>query len=279
MGFIYWLAISLALSVNAGNASLSTQEQQATAAAPASTQEPTGVKVWVGRYGEFEEFISSAKIVRTKDVGTGVTHPKHAYFEPGGLAEGAAVKPLPPKRQQGYFESYKSEIAAYKVDRLLDMDMVPPTVERKVDGDMASVQLWVENTRMLKEVDQKKEHAPNVLKWNRQVYRQRAFDALIGNIDENATNILIDKDWTMVLIDHSRAFTNTTQIVFEKELTFIDRPFFDKMKALTEADLQREIGSLLEPGTLGPMLKRRDQIVQIFEKRAAEKGEAQVFLR
>ena len=31
-------------------------------------------------------------------------------------------------------ESYKAEIAAYKLDRMLDLHMVPPIVERKIDG-------------------------------------------------------------------------------------------------------------------------------------------------
>ena len=39
--------------------------------------------------------------------------------------------PGPPN---GYWESYKSEIAAYELDKLLGMDMVPPSVEKRVEG-------------------------------------------------------------------------------------------------------------------------------------------------
>ena len=45
--------------------------------------------------------------------------PDQAFFTPGGLAESAVVKILPPKLHKGYWESYKSEIAAYELDRLL----------------------------------------------------------------------------------------------------------------------------------------------------------------
>jgi hypothetical protein len=70
----------------------------------------------------------------------GILGPRHAYFKPGGLAAGANIKVLPPGRREGFFESYKSEIAAYKLDRMLDLNMVPPTVERRFDNKEASAQ-------------------------------------------------------------------------------------------------------------------------------------------
>ena len=45
-----------------------------------------------------------------------------------------AWKPLRPGYSKGFMESYKAEIAAYKLDRMLDMHMVPPIVERKHRG-------------------------------------------------------------------------------------------------------------------------------------------------
>ena len=84
-----------------------------------------------------------------------MTKPERGFFAPGGLAASAAVKHLPMGQRAGFWEAYKSEIAAYELDRLLGLDMVPPTVERRVGGDLASVQLWVEGCRVLKDVDQK----------------------------------------------------------------------------------------------------------------------------
>jgi hypothetical protein len=44
-------------------------------------------------------------------------------------------------------ESYKAEIAAYKLDRMLDMHMVPPIIERKIEGKNGAAVFWIENTR------------------------------------------------------------------------------------------------------------------------------------
>ena len=45
---------------------------------------------------------------------------------PGGPVARMAWRPLPPGVHRGFRESYKTEIAAYELDKLLKLDMVPP---------------------------------------------------------------------------------------------------------------------------------------------------------
>ena len=205
----------------------------------------------------------------------GVTKPKRAFFEPGGLARAAIVKHLPMGQRSGFWEAYKSEVAAYELDRMLGLDMVPVTVERRVGDDLASVQLWVEDSRLLKEVDQKL--CPRPIEWAKQVCRQRVFDNLVANIDRNAGNMLVDGEWNIILIDHSRAFA-ADRMPFEKEMTRIDRELFERLKALDQAGLMQRIRPwVLGDGPVKGLLKRRDKIVAHFEKLARERGEAAVF--
>jgi hypothetical protein len=118
-------------------------------------------RVWIGHYEEYEAFLWDAVILRVQDPKVGKT--------------GAT------KHADGFFESYKSEVAAYKLDRLLELNMVPPAVLRKYNGAPASMQLWTENTRMLTEVKARNLHAPDVEEYNRQVGRQKVFDDPVGN--------------------------------------------------------------------------------------------------
>jgi hypothetical protein len=245
------------------------------AAAPASQKAPAGAssKVWLGREQEFEEFLKTAPIERDESIPVGVTAPRHVFFAAGGLAAGAVFKPLPPGRSHGYFESYESEIAAYELDKLLDLGMVPPTVERKYKNQIGSLQLWIERLVRLKDKDPNQ--APNIPAWNRQVYRHRVFDALTANIDRNAGNLLLDPAWNLILVDHSRAFTR--DMTFPFALTHIDRPLLAKLRALDEASVRAHLGAFLFDGP-GPLLKRRELIVKHFDRLVKEKGEAAVLV-
>jgi hypothetical protein len=243
-------------------------------AASVSAPAASGSKTWLGRETEFEEFLKTAPISRIEEVPIGVTKPVRAYFEPGGLAASVVFKALRPGRSSGgFFESYKSEIAAYELDKLLGLGMVPPTVERRAKHDVGSAQLWVEDCVWLKTKDPNT--SGDIGRWNRQVYRHRVWDNLTGNIDRNEGNLLVDPNWNLILIDHSRAFTSTTKMPFP--MTRIDRPFYEKLKALTEDDLKAHLDGLLFDGPKS-LLKRRDLIVKHFEKLIKEKGEAAVLI-
>lgn len=244
-------------------------------ATPAVQAQPNGSKVWIGRYAEYEEFLRTAPIERIEKVPIGVTKPERGFFAPGGLAASAAIKHLPMGQRSGFWESYKSEIAAYQLDRLLGLDMVPPTVERRVGGELAAVVVWVEGCKHIKDVVQAT--CPRPMEWARQACRQRVFDNLMANIDDNAGNILVDGEWNMVLIDHSRAFA-VDKMPFEKEMIRVDRALFERLKALDEAGLMKNVRPwVLGDGAVRAILKRRDKIVAKLETLARERGELVVF--
>ncbi len=257
-----------------GSSLLAQQPALKPEAIPAQPISVEGSKVWLGREAEFEEFLRQARVERVQNVPVGVTKPRRAFVEPGGIAESFVFKNLMPSRKTGFWESYKSEIAAYELDKILGMGMVPPTVERKVNGETGSAQLWVEHCTLLRERDTTK--APDTAAWNRQVYRHRIWDNLTANIDRNQGNLLMDQAWNLILIDHSRAFT--TQMTMPFPMVKIDREFYDKLKALDEVTIKTRMGQWLFDGPK-PILKRRDKIIEHFDGMIAQYGEAAVFIK
>jgi hypothetical protein len=236
-------------------------------------QEAPSSLPWLASPDTIAEYIRGATIQKIENIPVGVTKPQRAILAPGGPVGSLVVKDLPPGRKSGYWESYRSEIAAYELDRILELNMVPPTVEKRVNGTVMSAQMFVDRCVWLKEL--KGQQAPDVAAWNRQVHRHRVFDNLVANIDRNAGNLLVYRtpQWHLVLVDHSRCFTNAKKMQFP--MTKIDRPLFDRLKALDKPMLEARLGRLIEG--IDSLLARRDAIVRHFEQLAATKGDAAVF--
>ena len=92
---------------------------------------------------EWEVFLKTADIVRSEDVGEGITKPKRFYLKKGDR-EARAVWKNVSGEPKGYPESWEHEIVAYRLDKLLGVNMVPPTVERTFRARSGSLQLWVD---------------------------------------------------------------------------------------------------------------------------------------
>ena len=219
-----------------------------------------------------------------KEIGVGVTRPNRAYLEPGGLFGSMAWKPIAPGMKNGFYESYRSEIAAYELDKLLGLGMIPPTVERDVDRKTGAAVMWASPTRSFKEMGGVPGQAgvagppgPRVAAFTREVIRAKMFDNLIANKDPNLGNWLVDSDWHLLLIDHSRSFTMMKTMVHKMDN--IDGPLWEKFKALDEATLKEKVGKWMGGGELRAILDRRDRMQQEIDKLVKTRGESAIFLK
>ncbi len=216
-------------------------------------------KTWVGHEAEWEQAIRETKVTKVETVPIGVTKPQRAWLEAGGPAGSFAWKVLPPKYMNGYMESYKAEIAAYKFDRMLDLHMVPPIVERAIDGKKGAAVLWVENTKGWSVERPPQGPEP---RWSIQLTRMKMFDQLIANIDRNQGNLIYDEDWHLFLIDHSRAFIDKKDLKNMAPLGRVDRQLWAKMEALTIDQLNQGLGDWVGDKEKKALLVRRDKMAE-----------------
>jgi hypothetical protein len=243
-----------------------------------ASDDAVGAKTWVGKAQEYEAYLKTAEIVKLEEVGLGVTHPRRAHLAPGGLFESLAGKQIRPGRYNGYWESYKSEIAAYEIDKLLGLDMVPPTVERRVEGELGAAVMWTSPVHSFHDMGGMPSPPPQYFdKWNREIVKAKMFDDLIGNSDPNLGNWLFDPEWNLILIDHSRALTSSKDRVHK--LTRVDGELWDKMLALTPESLTAAAGQWLDGGAIKGIIARRDEMKKDVDKLIAKSGEAAVIMR
>ena len=218
-----------------------------------STPEP-GAKIWVGRHQEIEEYLRTAECVSMKSLGSNFA--AQCALRPGGPITRMAWRSQPPGSSRGFSESYKTEIAAYELDKLLKMDMVPPTVERQLQDNMGAAQLWVEN--VVSATDPAVPEGANRAHWQSQLVRMAMFDSLIGNRARNQGNMLRDRAWNLILIDQSRAFgTDTTPLPTPD---VIDRGYWERIEKLTRKQLDAVLRPWLDDSQIGAILERRERM-------------------
>jgi hypothetical protein len=237
---------------------------------PQATAAPESSKVWEGREAAFEEFLRTAPVVKIEDVPIGVTKPRRAYLAPGGLCESFAWKVLPPGIHKGYWDSYKSEIAAYELDKVLGLGMVPPTVEREVNSSKGAAVVWVKNVRTWEEALR----SPKAPSWTRNVVRMKMWDNLVGNSDRNKGNILVDYTGNFFFIDHSRAFTTEKKLY--QELENIDMELWQRILALDAETVKARIGTWIGKNETKAIFQRRDRMQKQIDAILAKRGEAAI---
>jgi hypothetical protein len=235
---------------------------------------PHGVKSWIGRADEMEAYLKTADVDRMEGTSVGVTKPRHAFLKPGGPFSEMAWKVLPPGMYNGYHESYKTEVAAYEIDKLLELNMVPPTVERTVNGQTGAAVMWINGTKNFKELGGVPSPPARFIGlWNRELVDAKMFDDFIGNTDPNLGNWLVDSDWNIVLIDHSRSFDPAKTLTHE--LTRIDKALWERMLALTEDQVAASAaGRFLEKKEVHGMFERRAAMQKVVDKLVKTKGDA-----
>src|SRR5262245_25563239 len=199
------------------------------------------------------EFLQSSKIIQSRPIGRGVTESTRLTLSDGTTSHDAAFQTIDTRpsdedrrlmrRRAGelnFVDSYKYNVAAYELARVLGVDdMMPVTVERRLQGKIGSLTWWVDDMLMdAKERNKTNTQPPAVMEFQRQRMRMMVFAELVGDVDRNQGNILYTKDWHVVMIDFTRAFRLHHSVRDPKTLTSIQRALWERIQALTRDDVK-----------------------------------------
>ncbi len=224
---------------------------------------------------QLERFFRQAEVIETEEIGTGITKPLRVTQRMDGITRDAVFKHVDSEpdmqnrraysRKLDYADRNVFEIAAYRLDRMLDLQLIPVAVARNVDGKDGVLQDWV--TGAINERDRLEDDIAfeSHCKQYEQYRLRFVFDILIHNDDRNLTNILWHKeDFMLWFIDHTRAFRSPPRR--PKQLRNVDLRVSDQLRArlssLNEDNLTRELGDYLHPKQIESLLKRRDLILE-----------------
>lgn len=177
-------------------------------------------RLWDRPYGmsdaEIEDFLRTAPVTRIEELGEGVTRPLRLTLEQDGKVMQGVFKTVDTdpglestrrwSRAADRADRHIYDLVAYRLDRMLGLEMVPVAVERELDGQAGTLQYWLPNSFN----EGKRRERGTALQTGCSIAAQfnlmNVFDLLIFNVDRNLGNVLYDERHQVWLIDHSRAF-------------------------------------------------------------------------
>jgi hypothetical protein len=235
-----------------------------------------------------EQFLMNARITRMRDL-SGVTAPRRVTLELDGVTHDAVFKTVdrdePGITRDGdnnidvnFEDSWRTEVAAYQVDRIIGLGMVPATVERSHQGERGSLQFWVRS-----EMNEHQRATAGIIPPDQQAFAKQGlnlwlFDNLIHNVDRHPGNILITKEFRIILIDHSRSFRVSDRLPAPDYLQGFSRSVLAGLARLDRDVLRARIGKYVTNAQINAVLTRRDAILALARQRAAELGDEAVLL-
>lgn len=229
-----------------------------------------------------ERFLEQAEVTASSPLEAGITKSLRLTLELNGETRRAIFKSF-----NQTSDSWRREVAAYEMDKLLGFGMVPPTIKRKYRGRLGGLQLWVEGSPVASA------EVPHDLDaWRGQVSEMWLFDYLIGNIDRHLENAIMTPEQHLVLIDNSKAFQAYPQVLDSIDSavgatrasfwmieydssrarypTSYRKELVDRIHSLTRSDLKAAIGPYVDGPSRRSLLQRRDEILEVLARRSAE---------
>lgn len=249
---------------------------------------------WLGPEGQplpFEsdeqvvEFLRTARVVSQKELSGGINRPLKLRLEKDGVEANAIFRlvdvrlrraRLDGKLVADFHDSYIYECAAYHVSRMLGIDNVPPCVKRDIQRANGTVQLWVESATTEEGRRADGMEPPKLIHWLRQKQTMRLFDALIYNFDRNQGNMLIDSNWKLWFIDHTRSFRKSSVIENPQKIIWCEQEIWERLQSLDKKQLTKSLRGYLTSTHINYMIKRRDKLVDNLKARIDRMGEGAV---
>lgn len=231
---------------------------------------------------ELLRFLAEAPIVASKELETGINRTRKLTLEHDGLRVHAVFRTVDRTLRElsgatrpnrfVFRDSYRYEVAAYRLSRALGIHRVPPAVFRTVDGTKGSVQLWIENARTAGDAIAEGLALREPTKRHLQRQLMYGFDQLIFNFDRHLGNILYDQRNRMWFIDHTRSFKLLPQLAETNRPVLCDRDFCDGLRALDWKHAVELLDDALSRLEIDALMKRKRLLLRHFDQLIEEHG-------
>lgn len=225
------------------------------------------------------EFLRSARIESSEEFQGGINRLLRIQLEEDGIQRRAVFRDVFRHEMVGEWhfpDSFVSEVAAFELSRLLELDVVPATVRRSVGGRDGALQLWIEDAMTEAQRLERGLEAPALVRFEEQIEVMHVFDNLIGNTDRHAKNILIDRQWRVWLIDHTRSFSRNPVLMTPEPARRCSQTLWEKLHSLKAEEVHAHLQPLLGDEEVEALLERWKLVIEQLQERIDALGVEQV---
>jgi hypothetical protein len=179
-------------------------------------------------------------------------------------------------------DSYKYDIAAYELNKLLDLNIVPPTVEREVEGRKGSLALLIEKAITEETRRNNNIEPPDLESYKNSLEELTIFENLTYSASYCAKRDLPDiliirtEDWKIWRVDFSEAFEPLPNLIPECHITRCSKRLYQNLQKLHNDDIKSKLSFYLNDEEISALLERKKIIIEKIKKLIEEQGEEAV---
>lgn len=227
---------------------------------------------------ELEYFLLKAEIVDVeKEAVPGRTAAWKIRLDDGESLRRAFFKPIDDRRPSLLPESYKYELAAYALDKLLGFDRIPPTIEREIEGFKGSLQIRLEDCMGLDEQKRKNISPPDTRAFANALEEINVFENLVYSERKELDDILIHKqNWDIYRVDFSDAFSPTPDLIPDQKITRCSIKLYTNLQDLSDILIEARLKPYLNEEEISALLQRKTNIIKKIQELIAKKGKEAV---
>lgn len=157
------------------------------------------------------------------------------------------------------------EMAAYRIDQMLGLDLVPVTVEREIDGKAGVLQFMPDNARDESYRTRSGQGGGAWCPLPRQWNSMYVFDVIIRNDSRVPSSMVYSPgNWQMLSIGHGDAFgTGRSKPAYlkDRELAFT-ATWVDALESLSEEALAEQLGDVLSGRQISALARRAQALLE-----------------
>lgn len=233
---------------------------------------------------EMEKFLKTARITpEQKGVG-GRTESWSVILYDGKTKMRGFAKFTDRHRPYTLPDSYKYGIAAFELNKLLGLDLVPPMVEREIEGRKASLMPLLEGVISERSRRRRNIEPPDLESFQNAMDELKVFENLVyssalceeGGDDLGDLLIMFKKNWKAWRVDLSQAFSPIPELIQYCEFTRCSKKLFGNLLKLDDKNIKAKLKKYLNEDEMSALLERKKLIIERIKQLIKEKGEESV---